>query len=41
MSQMKSSDPFHTFRRYVVEILLLVIFLYEVGNFAWWLFTHK
>lgn len=40
MSRMQSGDPFHTIRRYVVEFLLLAIFLYEVWKFAWWLFTQ-
>jgi hypothetical protein len=39
--KMKSEDPFNKFKKYVLEIVLLVVFLYEVGSFLWWLFTHK
>jgi hypothetical protein len=41
MNRTKMPDPFHTFRQYVVQILLLIIFLYEVGKFLWWLFTQQ
>ncbi len=27
-------DPFHKIKRFIVEMLLLIVFLYEVGNFG-------